>query len=152
MTLAATSCNEREIVFEILGVSYERLGQFAANMLYFQRLLWLLADRPDFALLMGPEELLGQSVLLGGHGGVPGGANLYPQLYVQLYEAARSRDLDRLRAGQQQIMQISTGIYGLAPSGSSYLRGLKCALSILGICGDCPASSPDRRTARKPPT
>jgi dihydrodipicolinate synthase/N-acetylneuraminate lyase len=116
----------------------------SANMLYFQRLLWLLADRPDFTMLMGPEELLGQSVLLGGHGGVPGGANLYPQLYVQLYEAARSRDLNRLLAGQQQIMQISTGIYGLAPSGSSYLRGLKCALSILGICGDCPAE-PFRR-------
>jgi dihydrodipicolinate synthase/N-acetylneuraminate lyase len=120
------------------------LKDSSANMLYFQRLLWLLADRPDFALLMGPEELLGQSVLLGGHGGVPGGANLYPQLYVQIYEAARSRDLNRLLAGQQQIMQISTGIYGLAPSGSTYLRGLKCALSILGICGDCPAE-PFRR-------
>jgi len=115
------------------------LKDSSGQMLYFQRLLWLLADRPDFTLLMGPEELLGQSVLLGGHGGVSGGANLYPQLYVQLYEAARSRDLDRLAAGQQQIMQISSGIYGLAPSASSYLRGLKCALSILGICDDSPA-------------
>ena len=112
------------------------LKDSSGNMLYFQRLLWLMADRPDFTLLMGPEELLGQSLLLGGHGGVSGGANLYPQLYVQLYEAARSRDLDRLAAGQQQIMEISSGIYGLAPSTSGYLQGLKCALSVLGICDD----------------
>jgi 4-hydroxy-tetrahydrodipicolinate synthase len=109
----------------------------SANMIYFQRLLALFADRPDFTLLVGPEELLGQAVLLGGCGGISGGANLYPQLYVQLYEAARTRDLERVAALQQQVLQISGGIYCLGSPGSSYLRGLKCALSLLGICGDC---------------
>ena len=112
------------------------LKDSSANMIYFQRLLALFAERPDFTLLVGPEELLGQSILLGSHGGVNGGANFYPQLYVRLYEAARSRDLDRVTALHQQVMRISSGIYCVGQSGLSYLRGLKCALSVLGICDD----------------
>jgi dihydrodipicolinate synthase/N-acetylneuraminate lyase len=109
----------------------------SANMIYFQRLLSLLPDRPDFTRLIGPEELLGQSILLGGHGGVSGGANLWPQLYVQLYEAAQGRDLVRVAALHDQVMRISSGIYCVGQSGLTYLRGLKCALSILGLCDDC---------------
>ena len=44
-------------------------------------------------MLIGPEEMLAAAVLLGGHGGVSGGANLFPGLYVELYEAASSGDL-----------------------------------------------------------
>ena len=99
-------------------------------------LISLFRDRPDFTLLVGREELLGESLLLGGHGGVSGGANLHPRLYVQLYEAAQNRDLDRLAALHRQVMRISTGIYSVGQSESSYLKGLKCALSILGICDD----------------
>ncbi len=112
------------------------LKDSSANMIYFQRLLSLVLDRPDFTRLIGPEELLGQSVLLGGHGGVSGGANLWPQLYVQLYEAAQGRDLARVAALHDQVMRISSGIYCVGQSGLSYLRGLKCALSLLGICDD----------------
>jgi len=112
------------------------LKDSSANMIYFHRLIALFRDRPDFTLLVGPEELLGESVLLGGHGGVCGGANLAPRLYVELYEAARGRDFDRVAALHRQVMQISNGIYCLGRSGSSFLRGLKCALSLLGICDD----------------
>ena len=41
-----------------------------------------MADRPDFALLVGVEEILAEMVARGAHGGVCGGANLYPRLYV----------------------------------------------------------------------
>ncbi len=43
----------------------------------------------DWSFLVGPEELLAESVLLGGHGGINGGANLHPSLYVSLYEAGQ---------------------------------------------------------------
>ena len=43
------------------------------------------------------------------------------------------RPLKRL---QPIIMQISTTIYTIGQHGSSYLKGLKCALSLLGICDD----------------
>ena len=112
------------------------LKDSSADMIYFHRLITLFHDRPDFTLMVGPEELLGEVVLLGGHGGVNGGANLCPQLYVQLYEAARRHDLDQMTALHHKVMQISTGIYNVGRGGSSYLKGLKCALSVLGICDD----------------
>ncbi len=116
---------------DVLGIK-----DSSSDMIYFHGLISLFRDRPDFTVLIGPEELLGESLLLGGHGGVNGGANLYPRLYVQLYEAAQQRDLDRLTALHSEVMRISTEIYSVGQSESSYLRGLKCALSIVGICED----------------
>ena len=112
------------------------LKDSSGDMIYFQQLISLFEDRPDFTLLVGPEQLLGESVLLGGHGGVNGGANFHPRLYVQLYEAARSRDLERLIVLHRQVTRICRGLYSIGQFGSSYLKGLKCALSILGICDD----------------
>ena len=74
------------------------LKDSSTNMIYFRHLQYLMADRRDFALLMGPEMLLAETVLMGGHGGICGGANLLPRLYVDLYEAARSRDMEIGRA------------------------------------------------------
>lgn len=112
------------------------LKDSSANMTYFQTLLYLLRDQPDFALLVGPEELTGESVLMGADGGVNGGANIIPSLYVDMYNAAVAHDVMRVRELQQRIMQISTTIYTVGKYGSSYLKGVKCALSLLGICND----------------
>ena len=43
---------------------------------------------------------------------------------------------------QQLIMQISSTIYTVGKHGSSYLKGLKCALSLLGIINDDFVASP----------
>ena len=51
-------------------------------------------------------------------------------------------DLTRVRQLQQYIMQISTSIYTVGKHGSSYLKGLKCALSLLGIINDDFVASP----------
>jgi len=123
----------------------------SANMIYFHRLVALFQDRPDFTLLIGPEELLAEAVLLGGHGGVSGGANLHPRLYVQLYEAARDHDLDHVAALHGQVLRISSGLYTLGGYGAGVSKGLKCALSILGICVDFlaepfPRLDPSQRT------
>jgi dihydrodipicolinate synthase/N-acetylneuraminate lyase len=108
----------------------------SGNMAYFHQLQSLLRDRPDFSLLMGHEELLAEAVLLGASGGVCGGANILPKLYVDLYNAARSRDMETMEALHKRVMQISTSIYGVGRYQSSYLKGLKCALSCMGICSD----------------
>ncbi len=108
----------------------------SAQMIYFHKLRGLLADRPDFSLLVGPEELLGESVLAGAHGGVCGGANLLPRLYVDLYEAAAADQLERVRELHAQVMRISNTVYSVGRHGSSFIKGLKCALSCLGICDD----------------
>ncbi len=108
----------------------------SANTVYFQSVMYAMKDRPDFAMLVGPEEVTGECVLLGGHGGVNGGANMFPELYVGIYNAAKEGRLEDVKRLQQLIMQISCSIYTVGQHGSSYLKGLKCALSILGIIND----------------
>jgi 4-hydroxy-tetrahydrodipicolinate synthase len=112
------------------------LKDSSGDMIYFHRLQSLLKDRPDFTLLMGPEELLAEAIFLGAHGGVCGGANLLPKLYVDLYNAASSRDLSAAGALHRKVMQISSTIYSVGKYESSFLKGLKCALSCIGICSD----------------
>jgi dihydrodipicolinate synthase/N-acetylneuraminate lyase len=112
------------------------LKDSSANMVYFHQVQMLFKDKPDFSLLVGPEELLGEAVLLGAHGGVCGGANLDPSLYVQLYNAAASKDMATVTVLHDRVMKISTTIYSVGRYNSSYLRGLKCALSCMGLCND----------------
>jgi len=80
--------------------------------------------------------LLADAILSGGHGGVCGGANLIPHLYVELYNAARSKELPKVEALHKKVMQISTTVYSVGQYESSFLKGLKCALSWMGICSD----------------
>lgn len=114
----------------------------SANAVYFQSVLYKMKERPDFSMLVGPEEITGECVLLGAHGGINGGANMFPELYVGMYNAAKERNLPRILELQQYIMQISTTIYTVGKHGSSYLKGLKCALSLLGIIKDDFVASP----------
>ena len=122
------------VAADIPGVA--GLKDSSANMIYFHQLQMLLAGHDEFSLLIGPEELLGETLLLGGHGGICGGANLRPQLYVDLYNAAVERDLEAVARLHEQVMAISGTIYSVGLYKSSYLKGLKCALSCLGICDD----------------
>ena len=101
-----------------------------------------MKDRPDFAMLVGPEEMTGQCVLMGGHGGINGGANLFPELYVSMYQAAKAGNIPEVQRLQQFIMQISSTIYKVGQHGSSYLKGLKCALSLVGVINDDFVASP----------
>ncbi|WP_159520411.1 dihydrodipicolinate synthase family protein [Sunxiuqinia indica] len=127
----------------------------SANLAYFNQISHLLQDRPDFTFMVGPEEIMSQFVLLGGHGGVNGGANMFPKLYVDLYNASAARDFDKIIPLQQKVMQISSTIYSVGQYGSSYLKGLKCALSVMGVCSDFMAepfhkfNAPERKKIEK---
>lgn len=112
------------------------LKDSSANMVYFHQLIRLLPQRPEWSLLTGPEELLAESVLLGGHGGVCGGANLRPKLYVDLYNAARARDFERAATLHAEVMHVSTTLYRVGRHSSAIIKGLKCALRELGLCDD----------------
>src|SRR5690606_21238174 len=65
---------------------------------YFSRLIELKRLRPDWAVMMGPEALLGDALRQGGDGGVCGGANLLPRLFVDTYEAFRRGDGPQLES------------------------------------------------------
>lgn len=115
------------------------LKDSSADMRYFQVLREMFCDRPDFKILMGTEELLAESLLLGAAGGISGGANLFPRLYVDLYEAALAADLYEVRRLHRIVMTVSATIYNEGQSASSVLKGIKCALQIMGICRDTAA-------------
>lgn len=108
----------------------------SANAVYFQSVMTAMKDVPHFSMLVGPEEITAEVVLMGGHGGINGGANLFPELYVNIYNAAVEGNLEEIRRLQKIIMQISTSIYTVGKYGSSYLKGVKCALGLLGVCND----------------
>ncbi|MDH4410269.1 MAG: dihydrodipicolinate synthase family protein [Verrucomicrobiales bacterium] len=113
------------------------LKDSSGDLVYFRRMRRLAAAaRPDWSFLVGPEELLAESVLLGGHGGINGGANLHPALYVSLYEAAKAGEVARARELSSQVMDLSEAIYRVGRHGSAIIKGLKCSLSILGVCDD----------------
>ena len=139
------SCVKLSLTFEtvkrmaehahICGVK-DSSGDIAA----FQKLLELRQVRSDWTFLIGPEHLMAQSVLLGGDGGVNGGANLNPKLFVKLFEAADRSDQAEIDRLQVDVVELGR-IYSLAGEGpSGYLRGLKCAMSLAGICSDQIAS------------
>ncbi len=108
----------------------------SANIVYFNKLRYIFRDRPDFSILIGPEEALGEVVLMGAHGGICGGANLFPQLFVDTWQAAVNVDVARVRELQSEIMRISSLLYGVGRHVSSFIKGVKCSLDLMGICSD----------------
>lgn len=101
---------------------------------FFAEVLAAFRDDPDFSVLMGPEEKLAHAVLSGADGGVCGGANLAPQLFVQMYEAAASGDREQAMSLQAISLEIVEAIYRVGPFWpTSIMQGLKAALEIYGV-------------------
>lgn len=108
----------------------------SCDMIYFHRLIEVARQRPEWSVLVGPEELTAEAVLLGGHGGINGGANLHPRLYVKMYEAAAAQDLPLTRQLHTDVMKLAGSIYTVGRHKSAIIKGIKCGLSLLGICDD----------------
>ncbi len=108
----------------------------SGDLNYFKDVAQLIRKRPDWSLLIGPEEKLLEGLELGGGGGVNGGANLFPKLYTRLFEAHRTGNLARARELQKQVQRVSDSFYRIGKYSSSIIKGIKCALSCLGICND----------------
>jgi 4-hydroxy-tetrahydrodipicolinate synthase len=105
------------------------------NMIKYHEYINAMQDKPDFSMLIGPEELLGESVLFGGNGGVAGGANIKPRLFVDMYEAAVAGDLHKIKKLQKEIFALRE-LYSCGKYSSTFIKGVKCALNCMGICSD----------------
>lgn len=135
--LTKTSFSREVVAWAMQQERIVGLKDSSGDLVYFRKMQHLAErERPDWSLLVGPEELLAETVLLGGHGGVCGGANLHPRLYVDLYDSALSGDLDRARELSRSVMNLSESIYTVGQHGSAIIKGIKCSLSILGVCDD----------------
>lgn len=110
---------------------------------YFQDLLTSFSGSP-FKIIQGQETLAGQSFLLGADGGIIATGNVAPHLVVELYEAGKAGDTDKVRELQARLISIFSicrnyegdsgpTSYYTATVGS-FFRGLHCAMNILGIC------------------
>lgn len=110
------------------------LKDSSGDLGYLRTIASQLGDRPEFTLLVGPEELLLESLAIGAHGGVTGGANLFPRLFVTLYEAAQSGNKQEAAQLQERVRELGELLYGIGEAESSYLRGLKLGLELIGIC------------------
>lgn len=110
------------------------LKDSSGDLEYFQRAVGLKKLRPDWSIMIGPEALLARSLEMGGDGGVAGGANLYPHLFVRLYELVRAGD-PSWHDLQKQIEGLQ-GIYEIGKYASRFIKGTKCGVSLLGICDD----------------
>lgn len=129
------------------------LKDSSGELLYIKEVLTLVHNKPEFSVLVGPEHLLSEALLSGAHGGVPGGANLFPMLPVRLYQAFLGGRYREMHGLQAQMDAIGFPIWNAGEAGEAgpgYLRRLKCALEVMGICSGLPTwpyrkSDPDER-------
>lgn len=107
---------------------------------YLKKVLDLMRDRPGFSILIGPEEMLLESMERGAIGGVCGGSNLFPRLFADLYEAIVEGRTARAAELQEKVNRMGNLLYRVGFPGSAYLRGIKAALSLAGLCHPEPAA------------
>ena len=136
-TKIAFGLDTLERALELPGVV--GLKDSSGDLEYFRQAADIVNRSPDASLLMGPEHLLVDAIAAGGHGGVHGGANLQPRLFVDLYDAALAGDAERIARLQKLASQQAECLYSIGKHSSSFIKGVKCALSCLGICDDAMA-------------
>ena len=134
------SCTKLHMSVETVRKSRE-LGAIgikdsSGDLGYLYALIEEFKDTPDFAIIVGTELFIPETIINGGHGAVPGGANLFPRLFVDLYEASLINDQQKIQELREKLMQIETMIYDVGDHNSKYFKSIKSAFSVMGICSD----------------
>lgn len=108
----------------------------SGDMLYLFSLIEEFKNSPEFSIITGTELFIPETIMQGGHGAIAGGANMFPGLFVDLYDASVAKDFDKIATLRDKVMRLYNTIYSVGKSTSRYLKGTKCALSALGICNE----------------
>ncbi|MDR5729028.1 MAG: dihydrodipicolinate synthase family protein [Terriglobia bacterium] len=116
---------------------------------YFKEVLDLVRDKPEFSVLVGPEHLLAEALMCGAHGGVPGGANIFPKLPVLLYQAFLQGSYQEMEKIQAEMVNLGLPIFQPGEADSGYIRRLKFALSRMNICSDLLAGPYQQASAKE---
>ncbi|MCA9062489.1 MAG: dihydrodipicolinate synthase family protein [Planctomycetaceae bacterium] len=106
----------------------------SGDLAYFANLCGRFAEQGDFAVFMGPEELLAEAVALGGSGGVCGGANLLPHIYSGLYRAAVAGQTAEIETFRETIDHVFQQIYRDENGRMNLIPALKLAMEKFGLC------------------
>lgn len=108
----------------------------SGDVLHLYSLIEEFKDQPDFSIFTGTEIFLPETILHGGHGAVAGGANMFPKMFVELYDASLAKDLDTVSIIREKVLSLYEGIYQVGKHPSRFLQATKCVLSLMGICED----------------
>ncbi len=102
---------------------------------YFRKIVEIAEAREDWSIWVGPELLLERAVLAGAHGGICAGANINPRLLVDVCNAAHRGEKERSGTRRTELEALGR-VYSVGSYASSLVKGVKCALSLMGICDD----------------
>ena len=80
----------------------------------FQRLLRIRNARKDVVLFQGSENHMAASLVMGADGGVPGIGNVMPHLFVEMYQAAKAGNVQRVKQLDEKLQRLRA-TYTLAP-------------------------------------
>lgn len=109
------------------------LKDSSGDLNYYQQLVEVAKARPDWRVFVGPEHLLVETLRLGGHGGVNGGAQIDPHLLVGLYDATVRGDQATVERLQARLVKLGE-VYRVGRHASAVIKGVKCSLNLLEIC------------------
>ncbi len=105
----------------------------SGNLPYLLALAEEFKSSPEFAVIAGSEIFLPETIIAGGHGAVAGGANLFPSVFVELYEASLEKDFEKIDLLKNKLLLIEGKIYNVGAYSSKYIKTIKSALAAMGI-------------------
>ncbi len=134
------SCTKMNLSIETIDIARE-LGALgikdsSGDLDYLYGLIEAFRDSPEFAIIVGTEGFLPETIEHGGHGAVAGGANFFPRMFVDLYNASLAKDENRIVEIRRNVSHLYNTIYSVGKDASRITKGIKCALSVMGICED----------------
>jgi dihydrodipicolinate synthase/N-acetylneuraminate lyase len=89
----------------------------------------LRAHRPDYVVLVGCEEILCPSILMGASGGTIATSGIIPEVIVEIYQQTLGGDLERARTLQYRILDL----INLMLLGVNFPEGFKTGVAVRGF-------------------
>jgi dihydrodipicolinate synthase/N-acetylneuraminate lyase len=91
-----------------------------------------LKQKHQFPYFVGNEDLCGPGLLFGGDGCVPSLANAFPDLYVELYNAACNKDINTVYKLQKRVTELRK----VFKYGKSWISVLKYICFLRGLSSE----------------
>lgn len=89
----------------------------------------LRAQRPDYVVLVGCEEILFPSVMMGASGGTIATSGIVPEVIVEIYQRALANEIGRARTLQYRILDL----INLMLLGVNFPEGFKTGVAVRGF-------------------
>ena len=118
-----------ETIKEAKNLGAIGIKESSGDITLLRALMEEFKDSPNFSIIAGAELFVSETITKGGHGAVAGGANFFPRLFVELYEASLSNDLEKIKELSEKVQQVNNTIYNVGNSPTKSIKAIKSALS-----------------------